>query len=219
MKKYIKILQECSLFHGIEESDLSGLIGCLGARTEQYNKKETIVSEGDPAKYIGILLSGKAQIIQNDYFGNRTIVADIYPSELFAESFACAGVKTFPVDVIASENTEVMFIDCDRITRSCTNSCEFHRQIIYNLMRVVARKNLMFHQKIEITSKRTTREKLLAFLMIQAKKHQSRSFEIAYDRQELADYLQVERSGLSAEISKLRKEGIIDNRKNHFVLL
>ena len=122
-------------------------------------------------------------------------------------------------DVIASENTEVMFIDCDRITRSCTNSCEFHRQIIYNLMRVVARKNLMFHQKIEITSKRTTREKLLAFLMIQAKKHQSRSFEIAYDRQELADYLQVERSGLSAEISKLRKEGIIDNRKNHFVLL
>ena len=112
-----------------------------------------------------------------------------------------------------------MLIDCRHIMHTCSNNCGFHQKLIYNLMKDLALKTLLFHQRIEITSKRSTREKLLAYLMLQAKKANSNSFEVPFDRQELADFLEVDRSGLSAEIGKLKREGIIDNQKNHFVLL
>ena len=109
-----------------------------------------------------------------------------------------------------------MLIDCLKICHSCSNACQFHQQMIYNLLQIVAAKNLMFHQKIEVTSKRTTHEKLMAYLMLQAKQFGSLEFEIPYDRQELADYLEVERSGLSAEIGKLRRQGVIEADRSRF---
>lgn len=219
MEKYFDVLRRCSLFQDVAEENIIPMLGCLGVTVKKYNKKELILSEGEPVKYIGIVLTGKAQIEQIDYFGNRSIVAGIEPAELFGESFACAGVKKMPVDVVANEESEIMLIDCVRIVQSCSNACEFHRQMIYNLMKVVATKNLIFHQKIEITSKRSTREKLMTYLLLQAKKYNSNCFEIPYDRQELADYLVVDRSGLSVEISKMKQEGIIENKKKYFQLL
>ena len=126
---------------------------------------------------------------------------------------------TLPVAVIATEPSEVMFVDCDHILHTCSNNCGFHQQLIYNLVKDLAEKSIRFHQKVEVTSKRTTREKLMAYLSLQAKRVGSTRFEIPFDRQELADYLEVDRSGLSAEIGKLKKEGIIKNRKNHFVIM
>lgn len=219
MKKYFGILRKCSLFDGIEDEHLLAMLGCLGAKVISYEKNETIIREGDAAKYVGIVLSGTAQIVRVDYYGNRSIVTKIEPMQLFGESFACAGVESMPVSVVASGASEVMLIDCRRITKSCSNACSFHSQIIFNLLKVVATKNLIFNQKIEVTSKRTTREKLMAYLLSQEKYHGSSSFTVPYDRQELADYLEVERSGLSAEISKMKKEGIIGNKKNWFQLL
>ncbi|MDO5539240.1 MAG: Crp/Fnr family transcriptional regulator [Eubacteriales bacterium] len=221
MKKYFdsEILRECPLFYDIADEDLLVMLDCLGAKVVSYKKRETIMSEGEPARNIGIVLSGAAQIIRVDYFGNRSIVADLRPAELFGESFACAGVEAVPVDVVATEDTEALMIDCLRITQSCTSACEFHRKIIYNLLKVVATKNLMFHQKIEITSKRSTRAKLIAYLLFQAQKNKSDSFEIPYNRQELADYLGVERTGLSVEISKLCKEGLVETEKKRFRIL
>ena len=102
---------------------------------------------------------------------------------------------------------------------SCSNNCAFHQQLIFNLMKNLAEKAILFHQKVEIAAKRTTREKLMTYLMFQAKKAGSNRFRIPFDRQELADYLEVDRSGLSAEISKLRKEGVLESDKNTFVLL
>ena len=110
-------------------------------------------------------------------------------------------------------------MDCRRLTTSCTNACVFHSRMVHNLLRMVATKNLVFDQKIQITSQRTTREKLMAYLLNQAKLQGSSSFTIPYNRQELADYLEVDRSGLSAEISKLRKERVLESEKNRFVLL
>ena len=127
-----------------------------------------------------------------------------------------ASVEAVPVSVLASEAAEVMLIDCLKICHSCSNACQFHQQMIDNLLQIVAAKNLMFHQKIEVTSKRTTHEKLMAYLMLQAKQFGSLEFEIPYDRQELADYLEVERSGLSAEIGKLRRQGVIEADRNRF---
>lgn len=219
MKKYFPILRKCPLFQGIADADLLPMLDCLGARAVQFHKKETILAEGQPAKYIGIILTGSAQIIRIDYFGNRSIVADVKPPELFGESFACANVDAIPISVVAAEDTAVMLMDCLRVTRTCGNSCGFHQQMVYNLLRVVATKNLVFHQKIEVTSKRTTREKLLSYLLLQAKKNSSSQFEIPYNRQELADYLEVERSGLSTEISKLCKQGLIEADKKKFKIL
>lgn len=214
-----KGLLQCPLFHGISEEELTGVLACLGAQTEHFAKGEIILAEGEPARRLGILLKGSAQVIREDYFGNRSIMTHLETADLFAEAFVCAGVEKMPLTVVAMEDTEALLIDGKRILTTCSNACEFHRQLIFNLMRILATKNLMCNQKIEITSKRSTREKLMAYLMIQAKKNQSTRFAIPYDRQELADYLEVDRSGLSSEIGKLRREGVLECRKNHFELL
>lgn len=219
MKKYLEILGKCPLFYGIEDENLIRMLGCLGAKVESFDKKYTIFAEGKAAKYIGIVLSGSAQIIQIDYHGNRSILSEITAGELFGEAFACAETESVPVTVIANEPCEVMLIDCSHILHTCSNNCGFHQQLIFNLMKDLAAKTLIYHQKIEIISQRTTREKLMAYLMFQAKRAGSNSFNIPFDRQELADYLEVDRSGLSAEISKLRAENILKSRKKRFELL
>ncbi len=219
MKKYFEVLRKCPLFDQIEDESLLRMLNCFGARVEFFDKKYTIFAEGTRAKHIGIVLSGSAQVIQVDYYGNRSILFGVEPSEMFGEAFACAEVNSMPVAVVANEPSEIMLIDCNHILHTCNNNSGFHQQLIFNLMKNLATKNIMFQQRIEITSKRSTREKLMTYLMFQAKKMKSSSFDIPFDRQELADYLEVDRSGLSAEISKLRKEGVIESRKKHFVIL
>ena len=219
MQNHIDTLKQCPLFSAVDEEHLLKMLTCLGARIETFDKKYTIMAESSPAKYIGILLSGKAQVVQMDYYGNRSILTEITPPDVFGEAFACAEVRSIPVSIIAEEPSTVMLIDCGHILHTCENNCGFHQQLIFNLMKDLAVKTLQFHQKIEITSKRTTREKLMTYLMYQAKKSGSSKFEIPFDRQELADYLEVDRSGLSAEISRLKKEGVIACDKNRFELL
>lgn len=218
MKKYLDVLRNCALFYDIADEDLVVMLACLGAKCKSYRKNETVLEEGGPATHLGIVLSGAAQIIRMDYFGNRSILTQLAPSQIFGESFACAGAKVMPVSVVMTKTSDVMLMDVKRITHLCSNACAFHSQIIFNLLKLVAQKNLVFTEKIEITSKRTTREKLMTYLLIQAKQNQSPEFYIPFDRQELADYLEVERSGLSAEISKLRKEGILECTRNFFAI-
>jgi len=219
MEEYLNLLKKCPLFDKIDEEYYMQLLSCLDAKVVSFKKREYILSEGDPAGYIGILLEGSAQIEQVDYFGNRVILTDIQPSEMMGESFACSRMERMPVSVLVTEDCRVLFMDWTAIMQPCSNGCEFHRQLMFNLLGIIAEKNVLFHQKMDILSRRTTRDKLLAYLMAQAKRNNKSSFTIPFDRQELADYLQVERSGLSAEIGKLKKEGIIDNKKNYFVLL
>ena len=219
MKKYNEILQRSPLFDGIRTEDLSAMLCCIGGHTVTAAKGQIIFREGDAATNVGMVLSGAVRMVREDYYGNRSIVAHIGPSELFGESYACAGIQSLPVSIVADEDSTLLLMDCRRITTTCSSACEFHNRIIFNLLKLVATKNLVFDQKIQITSRRTTREKLMAYLLGQAKLHGSNSFLIPYDRQELADYLEVDRSGLSAEISKLRREGILESEKNRFTLL
>ena len=219
MKKYMEILKKCPLFAGIDEADLEIMLDCLGAKVETFDKRYTILPEGSAGKYVGIVLSGSVSIEQLDIYGNRSILSMVTPSRIFAEAFACAGVASIPVSVVANEESEIMFINIERILNTCSNNCRFHNALIRNLMHDLAEKSLMFHRKIDIISKRTTREKLLTYLNYESKSQGRMSFDIPFDRQGLADYLEVDRSGLSLEISKLRKEGILESRKNHFTLL
>lgn len=219
MKDFYPVLEQCPLFDGIRIEDLTGLLGCLGGRKQHAARGQTVFQEGDPATHVGIVLSGAVQMVRQDFYGNRSIVAHIGPGGLFGESYACAGIELLPISVVADEDSTVLLIDARRITVCCGNACAFHSRIIFNMLRLVANENLVFDQKIQVTSKRTTREKLIAYLMSQMKLQNSSSFAIPYDRQELADYLEVDRSGLSAEISKLRKEGVLECQKNRFTLL
>ena len=217
--EYLPVLQKSPLFSDIEPSSVEAMLHCLGASFGAYEKGERVLAEGDPALYLGIVLTGSVQITRVDYYGNRSILGHIGPAQIFGESFACAGVEALPVDVTAAEDTTVLLINAQRLTRTCSSACAFHNRVIFNLLKIVAEKNLLFNQKMEITSRRTTREKLLAYLLLQAKQARSDSFTIPYDRQELADYLEVDRSGLSAEIGRLRREGVIESRRNRFRLL
>ena len=219
MKKYLGVLKKCILFGGIDDENIIAMLTCLNARVIEADKGEFIFNEGDAAEFVGILLTGEAQIIRDDFFGNRSIMTEVMPGELFGESFACADVKELPVSVMASENSEIMLIDCRRIITTCESSCVFHNMIIHNLLRVLAAKNLAFNKKMEIISKRTTRDKLMTYLMSQAKANGSSSFTIPFDRQELADYLGVERSAMSKEISRMKEDGLIECERSRFKIL
>lgn len=219
MENYFDVLRRCPLFDGIADANLPAMLRCLNARAARFDKGENVMAEGEAARWIGIVLSGTVHIVRSDSLGNRSLVERVRPSELFGESFACAGVSSIPVNAAAAEPVQVMLLDCLKVTRSRGNVCEFHQRMIYNLLKAVAEKNLVYHQKIEIISKRSTREKLLAYLLIQAKENRSDSFEIPYSRQELADYLEVERSGLSVEIGKLGRQGVIAVDKRRFEIL
>jgi len=216
MKNFISVLSECSLFSEIKEEDINSLLKCLGAFYRHFPAKTTVISEGERVDSIAIVLSGEVQIARTDCDGNRSIIGEAGKGNLFLEAFACAETEECPVSAVTLKESDIMFISCGRILHSCSNACDFHNRIIYNLMKNMAVKNIMFHEKLEVTSKKTTREKLLSYLNIQAKKKGKRSFYIPFDRQELADFLEVDRSGLSTEIGKLKKEGIINNTKNYF---
>lgn len=218
MDKYLNILKNVSLFENIEKQDISSLLVCLAAKVSSYKQKEAIFIAGDKADYIGIVLCGKVQIVKEDFYGNKNILAITQSGELFGEAFACSDIKIVPVSVFACEDCEIMFMDYRRIITMCPKTCSFHSSLIFNMLRILANKNIMLNQKIEIASKRTTKEKLLAFLSSEAKKAGSNSFSIPFDRQELADFLFVDRSAMSSELCKLRDSGMIEFNKNRFVL-
>ncbi len=216
---FLTSLQNCALFNEIENQDLTAVLGCIQAKQQPFEKGQIIFQEGQVAKYIGIVLEGSVRLEQTDYDGNRNILTTVFPSELFGESFACAETEQTPITAIAAEQCTLLLLDCKKMTSVCSNACTFHNQMILNLLKIIATKNIFLNQKAEMISKRTTREKLMTYLFLEAKKRGKSSFTIPFDRQALADYLAVDRSGLSAEISKLRAEGIIESKRNHFRLL
>lgn len=212
------VLSRCPLFEGIEPGEISSLLECLAARQVKVEKNQTIFWEGDAAVDMGIVLEGAVQVVRDDYYGNRTIVARLEEASLFAEAFACAGVPSYPVSVIADVTCTVLLLNCQRIMTVCSSSCGFHSRLIKNLLAIVANKNIYLNQKLDLLSHRSIRERLMTYLLNCAKKVDSSDFTIPYDRQQLADFLCVERSALSAEISKMQKEGILESRRSWFSL-
>ena len=219
MEKYFDIIKRCQLFSEVADSDLRALLNCVQAAQRSYQKNEFIFSTGDPVQSVGIVLSGSVHVLQEDYWGNRQILAHIPPSGLFGEAFSCAELDTLPVSVIAAEQSEVLLIDARRIVTTCSSACLFHIALIKNMMKLLAQKNIMLTQKMELITHRTTRERLLAYLSAQAVKAGKSRFTIPFNRQQLADYLSVERSAMSAELSRMQAEGLIQTNRSEFELL
>ncbi|MDR3051063.1 MAG: Crp/Fnr family transcriptional regulator [Oscillospiraceae bacterium] len=212
-------LLKCPLFAGIEASDLAAMLGCLSAVKRQYSKGSFVFSAGDAAAFVGIVLFGRVHILKEDFWGNRTILSEITPPQLFGEAFACAGETALPVSAMVVEDSEILMLDYRRMVATCSSACSFHTAFIKNMMLILAQRNRALVEKMEHITRRTTREKLLSYLSEQVKRQGTNAIDIPFDRQELADYLAVERSALSAELSKMRDAGLLRFHKNHFVLL
>jgi CRP-like cAMP-binding protein len=217
MQKSCSILSS-PLFAGIGNEDFDSMLSCLGPRFHTYGKDETIYFEGDTVTEIGVVVSGRLRLAKDDLWGNTSIVAEITPPGMFAEAVVCSGVGRLPVSVIAKEESEVLFMDYKSVVTSCSSACVFHSKLIRNMIGILAQKNIMLSAKMEHITKRTIKEKLLSYLAEQARQEPSHSFDIPFSRQELADYLSVDRSALSAEMSKLKAQGMIDYKKNHFTI-
>lgn len=218
MEDFCTVLSGCPLFKGIDPGEINALLGCLGGRLLAVSKGEPIFLEGEASGPVGVLLSGSVQVVQDDYYGNRSVLSVLEPGEIFGEAFSCAGVEALPVSVIALKDSRLLLVDCRRVLDMCSKACRFHSILIGNLLRGLAEKNLAFTKKIRYMSPKTTRGKLMAYLLDQAKERGSGEFVIPFDRQSLADYLGVERSAMSAEIGKLKKDGVLDTKASWFHL-
>lgn len=215
----MEIINQIPLFDNIDINDIPQLLSCLNASVKEFKKNSVILAEGDAPKYICAVLKGSIIISHNDYSGNRSIISTLTPPHIFSEAFTCASSSALPVSVTAAESSAILFISGEKLLSPCGSSCASHRTLISDLITILARKNILLNQKLEVLSKRTTKEKIMAYLLSESKKHESKIFTIPYDRQALADYLGVERSAMSAEISKLKKAGIIETNKSQFKLL
>lgn len=206
-----RILQSCMLFRGFSPGEITACLNQWTGNLRAYGKDQTILEEGSKADTFGIVLNGKAQVEKYDYRGNRNIFATLLPGQLFAESFAFSEIEILTVQVRAAEDSRVLLLRAEDILSKPS--------FLKNLLWAMANKNILFDHRIEVISKRRTREKLLAYLHLQRELCQSFSFAIPYNRQELADYLGVDRSGLSVEIRKLQNQGILQARGSRFTLL
>ena len=218
MKDFIHTARGSLLFLGIAETEIREMLGCLDAKVREFRREEFIFREGDATESMGLLLSGKAFVTQEDFWGNRNIVSTVTEGQTFAETFACAPGAVMTVSVMAEEDCTVLFLNVKRILTTCSSACAHHSRIIRNLLSDLAAKNLAYNEKLTHITQRTTRAKLLSYFSAAARKSGSVEFDIPFSRQQMADYLSVERSGLSLELSRMRKEGLIDFHKNHFVL-
>lgn len=215
----MEALDSCPLFEGITREERGALLRCLGAREVRADKDECLLCEGESAVQMGVVLEGAVLIRRQDYDGRCSIIARAETGALFGETYACAEMEALPVSVSAEGAVRALLLDCRRITTGCSNACVFHSRMVHNLLRVVAEKNLVLDRKLRILSRRTTRDKLLEYLRGEAARQGGDAFTIPYDRQGLADYLEVDRSGLSMEIGRLRGEGVLECERNWFRLL
>ena len=211
-------LSNTQLFRGLEEAEITSLLGCLNATTRSFQKGEVILSEGNITENIGILLSGLAVISCNDIWGNTSILGHVAPGSVFAEVYACIPGEPMLVTVSAAEDTSILFMNVGRVLTTCTNACPFHTRLVRNLLTVCAHRNLQLSQRIQHTSSKSIRGWLMSYFSECAKRAGSNSFLIPYNRQQLADYLNVDRSTMCNELSKMQKDGIIEYSKNQFLL-
>lgn len=219
MKKYIPVLKRTKLFSGVVEEEIASLLSCLGARLQRYKKGGYILREGEYLTDIFILVEGKAHVQKDDYWGNRSILSELCVGDMFGEAYTAPESGTLINDVIAVDDCAVIFFNVKRVLTTCSSACRFHAMIVQNMFFAVSDKNRRLMQKLSHMSGRTTRTKLISYLSEEAKRQNSSVFTIPFNRQQLADYLSVDRSAMSNELCKMRDEGLLRFDKSRFELL
>ncbi len=219
MEKYIPVLKRTKLFSGVGEDEIGSMLSCLSARIKSYKKGEYVLRQGEYLKDIVVLVEGNLHIQKHDYWGNRSILGHIAVGEMFGESYFAPESSFLLNDVVAVEDSTAIFFDVKRIITTCSSACRFHSVVVQNMFYVISEKNRRLVQKLGHMSERTTREKLISYLSEEAKSCNSTTFSIPFNRQQLADFLSVDRSAMSNELCKMRDEGLLEFEKNRFKLL
>lgn len=216
MEKYYDLICKTPFFNGIPNDKISDVLSEINANVVSFKKNKAIFYEGTSFK-AGIILLGEAEIRKQDYKGNNSIISTISVGQMFGEALCCTQKDIIPIGLFSGETCVVLLFDCEKITNE--KEFAYKNVLLRNLLSIIAEKNLELRAKINILSKRTTREKIMAFLVSEAKKAGSREFDISFDRQQLADYLGVDRSAMSNEISKLCRDNVIKTSKSHFIII
>ena len=220
MRQYLPFFRQSLLFDRIDDEGLVKTLNCLNVQVVACERGKIIFHQGDAPRFFGVVLQGSVQVLSNDLSGNHSILWTIQQGELFAETYASTELEILPASFVAAQDSLIMILEYNRVINGCRNNgCQAHSCLITNLLRSIAGKNLMLLEKMEFITQRTTRDKLMAYLLAHQKRAKTARFEIPFDRQGLADYLGVERSAMSAEMSRMKKDGLIDYRKNEFEIL
>ena len=218
MTEYLEILRRSPLFRGIKTEELSALLDCMGGRPRRMKKGDTVLAAGERATHLGIVLAGRVQVSRLKADGQRIVMGEIRPGQLFAESFACAQAEALPVTATAGTDGAVLLLDSGRLSAPCSAACAFHGRLIANLLSVLAHKNLALAGKVEVLSGRTIRERLLTYLEDLCLRAGKSTVTVPFDRQALADLLCVDRSALSRATGQLRAEGVLEADRGKFTL-
>ncbi|OJU17070.1 MAG: hypothetical protein BGN88_06335 [Clostridiales bacterium 43-6] len=216
--EYMDKLSQVKLFKGLSPADIETVFHCLQAKRMSYKKGNIITHAGDEIRTIGIVVKGKVEVSKVNISGRKTILTLIDTGELFGEIISFANIKS-PVTTTAAADSEIFFIKVDQMIHSCSNCCDHHAKLIQNMLMVIAGKNLVLNQKINYLLMKGMREKLANYMMEQAVIHNSPTFEMSYDRNSLADYLNVDRSAMSRELGRMRDEGLIEYYKSSVKIL
>ena len=219
MNKYIGILKRTQMFAGVIDDEISSMLNCLGARLKSFKKGEYVLRHGEHLSDIIVLVEGNSHIQKDDYWGNRSILGQISVGELFGEAYIAPESSVLLNDVVAVEDSTIILFDVKRIITTCPSACRFHAMVVQNMFFAISEKNRRLVQKLGHMSKRSTREKLISYLSEEAKKQNTASFTIPFNRQQLADFLSVDRSAMSNELCKMRDDGLLEFDKNQFRLL
>lgn len=217
MDQYIPLIEKVPLFAGIPQNKITQVLSALKASIQSFEKGRPIFREGDAVTQAGVVLEGRVEILKEDYHGNRTLISVLSEGELFGEALCCTETEIQPFEIVSAEQSKILLFDCKAVMAD--TSFEYYGQFMRNLLQEIAEKNLVLRRKITLLSKRTTREKIMEFLLTESKRAGKSEFDIPYDRQQLADFLGVDRSAMSAEISKLRRDGVIFAHKKRFIIL
>ena len=215
----LKKMKKSKIFDEISENDLKALHFCFKTRVFEVKKGEILIDEGEPFESIVLVLDGHLRSELNDYYGNTSILADYHDGETIGVEEAFTGNNISQYTLIAIEDTQVLTMNKYSVMKPCDNMCPRHTQFQNNLVKIISQKNIELMQKFNHITKHSTKDKVLSYLQYMSKKNNSKYFDIPFNRQELADYLEVERSGLSAEIGKLQREGVLISNRRHFQLL
>ena len=219
IENYLDIIAASEIMRGIEGEEITSVLSCLRASVASYPKGCTLYREGDKAYFMGVVLSGAVSVSKTDFYGNKNIIIKLPPKGIFAETAAFSSDKLLPFCIEAESDCKVLMINTDALTKTCCNNCRYHRQLIDNVISAIANTNIEFVKKINILTARTIREKILELLNINQKAQKSRTVALNMSRQEMADYLSVDRSALSRELGLLKRQGVIDYHKNIFRLI
>ncbi len=219
MEKYIAVLKKCILFRDIAEEDLGSLLICLGARVRTCMEEEYVFLAGNVVNYIGIVLSGRVDIVKESPAGSRHILAYALPSQIFAEGIVCTHNRISPVTVQAKEPAEILLLPYEKIIKACGKSCEFHFDLIQNMMLILGEKNLNLNRKLEILTLKGMRERIASYLINECTERGKTTFLITLNRTEMADYLNVSRTSMCRELARMKEEGLIDYYGSSFRVL